>query len=177
MGLGCALARSGTARSQAALRDAARARAQLRRVVCRFHWRYQSLRRGRPACHGRLRLAAVREERLEGRADAARLAASTAHSLSREDRRDAAQISSLSRGTRLQAVEVLQRSRALDTAAAGVRPAGVSELNFQRPIPNCQPLPISNSQLPTTFNLGVGSWEWLGVGSWELGVNQNRSLE
>ena len=42
---------------------------------------------------GELRLAAVREERLEGRADAARLAASAAGPLAREDRRDAAAVS------------------------------------------------------------------------------------
>ena len=43
-------------------------------------------------------------------------------------------------------------------------------INSQLPIPNYQPLPLSNYQLSTAFNLGIGSWElWaLVVGDWEL---------
>src|SRR5688572_32693292 len=168
MGIGRTLARSRTARPQAGLRHAARARAQLRRVVRRFHRRHQGLRRRRSTRDGRLRLAAVGKECLEGRADAARLAAPAAHPLAREDCRDAPEVSPLSRGTRLQAVEILQGAGAVDAASARVCAARLNSLNSQFPTSNAQPFPTSNLQCPITLNLGVGIWEWLGVGSWEL---------
>ena len=54
---------------------AARARPELRRPLRRSLGTRDRLRRRRPASHGHVRLAAVESERLEGRADAARLPA------------------------------------------------------------------------------------------------------
>src|SRR5688500_17101971 len=62
---------------------------------------------------------------------------------------------------------------ATSTASHSRTVSDASEVNFQLPTPNSQPLPISNSQLPRTPNvweLGVGSgWE-LGIGRWALGL-------
>ena len=66
-----AVARSRTARPQAGLRHAARARAQLRGRLRRFQRPDHRLHHRRSARLGQLRLAAVRRECLEGRADAA----------------------------------------------------------------------------------------------------------
>ena len=59
LGIGGALARPGTARPQAGVRHAARARAQLLRAVHRLHRPRQSVRRGRSARARALRLAVV----------------------------------------------------------------------------------------------------------------------
>ena len=76
MGIGGPLARPWSPRTPAGVRDAARARSQLRRSLCRLHRTRHRLRRRR--CgegDGQLRLAVRRNECLEGRTHAARLPA------------------------------------------------------------------------------------------------------
>ena len=72
LGLSRAIARSGAARPETGVRDAARARGELSRHLCRSDRAHQSVRACRPAGHGRLRLATVRAERVESGAHAAR---------------------------------------------------------------------------------------------------------
>ena len=78
MGIGGALARPGTARAQAGLRHAPRARRELSRHLRGPHGRITAFTVVDLRDAGRLRLAPVGEERLEGRADAARHAAPAA---------------------------------------------------------------------------------------------------
>ena len=75
VGIDWPLARSGPPRPQAGFRHAARARAELFRSVHRLHRARHRLRAGRSAGHGSVRLANGRDERLEGRAHAARVPA------------------------------------------------------------------------------------------------------
>ena len=75
LGLGRPLTRSRAARPQAGLPHRARSRAELRRPVHRLQRPHHRLCRRRSGRAGRLRLATVRAERLEGRAVAAELPA------------------------------------------------------------------------------------------------------
>src|SRR5687768_18424288 len=98
MGLGRPFARSRAARPQAALPFAARAGEELLRRLRRLHgpaarvWSRGSARRD-----ARLRLAAVGQERAEGRADADRLAAPEDQVIGSEIPPTTAQIQGLSR--------------------------------------------------------------------------------
>ena len=121
----------GPARPQAGVRHAARAGAQLLRGVHRLHRPHQGVRGGRPARARRVRLAAVGEERLEGRAAAARLAAPP-HRVVRRARGRAcgggtarsARRTATSRGSTTAAASAGRRCRrnsAIAVIAAGIR--------------------------------------------------------
>src|SRR5207247_9712816 len=107
----------GPARPQAGFPDATRARPELCRRIHRLYRRHQSVRRRRPSGAWRLRLAVIRDERLEGGADAPRVAASQDPVVEAAHRHATPPLPRVSRGPRVQAVEVLQRPRAMDRAA------------------------------------------------------------
>src|SRR5262249_9992750 len=138
MGIGRAIARPGSARTQAGVRYATCARAQLSRVVYRSDRPDQSVRGGRSSRARRVRLAPVDVEHLESGTGAAGLAAPEDPHLRSADQCDAETLSAIHRSAGLQAMEVLPRARTMDAAASRVRAARVSFVNSQFPIPNSQ---------------------------------------
>src|SRR5688572_20415423 len=110
MGIGRALTRSGPARAEAGLCDAARTRAQLSRRIHRLLRTHQGVRSGRSARAWELRVAGGSGKRLEGGTAAARLAASQDRVLGSPREPAAAPVPRVPRDARLQAVEVLPRA-------------------------------------------------------------------
>ena len=134
LGVGGAIARSGSPRPQADVCDTPRAGAQLFRGLHRLHRPHQSVRRGRSARAGVLRLAAGRPEHLEGRAAAAGLAAPAHRLVGSPCGPPETSISRVSSSPRLQAMEVLPRARPVDATATGVSPSrmNIEELTHLR---------------------------------------------
>src|SRR5688500_15157425 len=117
MGIGRTLTGSWIARAEAGFRHASRARAELRRGIRGSFGANQGLCGARSSRAGSIRLASLRQEPVESRAAAPRLAASQNRVIGQTFPSAAHPISRVHPEARLQTLEILQRQRALDPAS------------------------------------------------------------